>query len=115
MNIAGDYLSPFVPAPAFAGVNSSGDPDSEDWIPAISAFTRVHSPSKTGVNALEDALCAGMNGRQTRSRCAPSPHRGEGWGEGGRDLSRDFNPSPHPSPSRSRIYPTSAASNAELG
>jgi hypothetical protein len=25
-----------------------------------SAFTRVHSPSKTGVNALMDALCAGM-------------------------------------------------------
>ena len=25
----------------------------------VSAFTRVHSPSKTGVNALNDALCAG--------------------------------------------------------
>jgi hypothetical protein len=33
--------------------------------PALSAFTRVHSPSKTGVNALNDALW-----------------RGEGWGEG---------------------------------
>src|SRR5262249_23190898 len=33
------------------------------WIPSTSAFTRVHSPSKTGVNALNDALCAGMNGR----------------------------------------------------
>src|SRR6516165_3179785 len=29
------------------------------WVPSISAFTRVHSPSKTGVNALNDALCAG--------------------------------------------------------
>src|SRR5215471_2681750 len=27
--------------------------------PRISAVTRVHSPSKTGVNALNDALCAG--------------------------------------------------------
>src|SRR5262249_58134361 len=26
----------------------------------ISAFTRVHSPSKTGVNALHDALCPAM-------------------------------------------------------
>src|SRR5262249_34761991 len=26
----------------------------------ISAFTRVHSPSKTGVNALNDALCPAM-------------------------------------------------------
>ena len=34
----------------------------KDWIPSTSAFTRVHSPSKTGVNALNDALCAGMNG-----------------------------------------------------
>src|SRR5262249_44113656 len=25
-----------------------------------SAFTRVHSPSKTGVNALKDALCPAM-------------------------------------------------------
>ena len=29
------------------------------WVPGISAFTRVHSPSKTGVNALKDTLCAG--------------------------------------------------------
>jgi len=26
------------------------------------AFTSVHSSSKTGVNALNDALCAGMSG-----------------------------------------------------
>jgi hypothetical protein len=26
------------------------------------AFTRVHSPSKTGVNALNDTPCAGMSG-----------------------------------------------------
>jgi hypothetical protein len=26
----------------------------------VSAFTRVHSPSKTGVNALKDALCPRM-------------------------------------------------------
>jgi hypothetical protein len=38
------------------------------WIPAISAFTRVHSPSKTGVNALNDALCAGMNGVCCKNR-----------------------------------------------
>src|SRR6516162_3586842 len=38
------------------------------WIPAISASTRVHSPSKTGVNALNDALCAGMSGRGGRVR-----------------------------------------------
>src|SRR5262245_49306292 len=35
---------------------------------------------------------------QPQARCAPSPHRGEGWGEGGSDSSRDHNPSPHPSP-----------------
>jgi putative tryptophan/tyrosine transport system substrate-binding protein len=29
---------------------------------SMSAFTRVHSPSKTGVNALNDARCAGMSG-----------------------------------------------------
>src|SRR5262249_6109201 len=33
--------------------------DSGIWVPSTSAFTRVHSPSKTGVNALQDALCAG--------------------------------------------------------
>jgi hypothetical protein len=32
----------------------------EDGLPGISAFTRVQSPSKTGVNALEDALCPAM-------------------------------------------------------
>jgi len=32
----------------------------------ISAFTRVHSPSKTGVNALNDALYAGTTGRRPR-------------------------------------------------
>jgi len=30
-----------------------------------SAFTRVHSPSKTGVDALSDALCAGMTSRES--------------------------------------------------
>src|SRR5262249_51482951 len=30
-----------------------------DPLPAISALTRVHSPSKTGVNALKDALWRG--------------------------------------------------------
>src|SRR5690348_8994137 len=38
------------------------------WIPAIRAFTRVHSPSKTGVNALNDALCAGT----TTERSVPA-------------------------------------------
>src|SRR5262249_45629491 len=33
-----------------------------------------------------------------RFRCAPSPRRGEGWGEAVTHLSRDRNPSPHPSP-----------------
>src|SRR6516225_2304264 len=33
------------------------------WVPSTSAFTRVHSPSKTGVNALNDALCAGTTPR----------------------------------------------------
>src|SRR5499433_422097 len=37
-------------------------PSARPWIPSISAFTRVHSPSETGVNALNAALCAGMNG-----------------------------------------------------
>src|SRR5262249_35054127 len=36
--------------------------DRGPWVRAISAFTRVHSPSKTGVNALIDALCAGTSG-----------------------------------------------------
>src|SRR5262245_13513545 len=31
--------------------------------PSISAFTRVHSPSKTGVNAQNDALCAGTTAK----------------------------------------------------
>jgi hypothetical protein len=35
----------------------------------ISAFTRVHSPSKTGVNALNDALLPAHDG----SRAAPCP------------------------------------------
>src|SRR5262249_33205211 len=48
---------PFVPAKA--GTQSSG---LWSWIPSTSAFTRVHSPSKMGVNALNDALCAGMSG-----------------------------------------------------
>jgi len=34
----------------------------------VSAFTRVHSPSKTGVNALEDALCR-------RPGTSPPPRR----------------------------------------
>ena len=34
----------------------------------ISAFTRVHSPSKTGVNALSDALCAGMTVQEATPR-----------------------------------------------
>jgi hypothetical protein len=34
----------------------------------ISAFTRVHSPSKTGVNALNDALCPGMTSQRLRPR-----------------------------------------------
>src|SRR5258708_17515361 len=37
---------------------------SQIWIPSVSAFKRVHSPSKTGVNALNDALCAGMSGKE---------------------------------------------------
>jgi hypothetical protein len=42
--------------------------DRGPWIPSISASTRVHSPSKTGVNAaLNDALCAGMNGIERRA------------------------------------------------
>src|SRR5262249_52202166 len=41
------------------------------WVPSISAFTRVHSPSKTGVNALNDALCAGTTSVYVmRSRAA---------------------------------------------
>src|SRR6516165_2066559 len=35
--------------------------------PALSAFTRVHSPSKTGVNALRDALWRG-EGAEPRKR-----------------------------------------------
>src|SRR5260221_1264080 len=37
---------------------------SQIWIPSVSAFKRVHSPSKTLVNALNDALCAGMSGKE---------------------------------------------------
>src|ERR1700730_7196970 len=33
------------------------------WVPSTSAFTRVHSPLKTGVNTLDDALCAGTTRR----------------------------------------------------
>src|SRR5258707_15057150 len=35
-----------------------------------SAFTRVHSPLKTGVNALNGALCAGMSGGAALDRCS---------------------------------------------
>src|SRR5262249_61257955 len=45
----------FTPAQARAPI----PPFKKRGLPAISAFTRVHSPSKTGVNALKDALCAG--------------------------------------------------------
>src|SRR5262249_27387642 len=37
------------------------------------AFTRVHSPSKTGANALEKALCARMNGRMRGKLIALAP------------------------------------------
>src|SRR6476469_722293 len=35
--------------------------------PGVSAFTRVRSPSKTGVNALTDALCAGVTSQTIRA------------------------------------------------
>src|SRR5262249_1243618 len=58
-------------------------PSAWPWIPAISAFTRVHSPSKTGVNALNDALCAGMSGvllqhKDLRPWCVPAKLRPSG-------------------------------------
>src|SRR5262245_25863549 len=58
-------------------------PSARPWIPAISAFTRVHSPSKTGVNALNDALCAGMSGvllqhTDLRPWCVPANLRPSG-------------------------------------
>jgi hypothetical protein len=37
------------------------------WIPAISALTRVHSPSKTGANALNDAQRSSLVGCATLS------------------------------------------------
>src|SRR5215813_15158904 len=43
----------------------------------ISAFTRVHSPSKTGVNALNDALCPAMTAEQGRA-LVPLPLVGRG-------------------------------------
>ena len=50
---------------------------------ALSAFTRVHSPSKTGVNALKDALWRRGGGRAvtydsrlTRTTPSPSPQGG---------------------------------------
>src|SRR6266511_1585303 len=42
-----------------------------------------------------------------RTRWAPSPRRGEGWGEGVRNPSRDRNPSPHPSPNARGSRPRS--------
>jgi uncharacterized membrane protein len=56
-------------------------------------FTRVHSPSKTGVNSLNDALCAGMSdacqGQDTTalwnihvSDWVVSPHTRRGVGRG---------------------------------
>jgi hypothetical protein len=49
-----------------------------------SAFTRVHSPSKTGVNALNDALCVaaatvrtGMSGGLAHTRSRRLGHRGQ--------------------------------------
>ena len=58
------------------------------WIPGVSAFTRVHSPYLkgvyarlrglwTGVNALNDALCAGMSGKEAMT-FRSSPRRAPG-------------------------------------
>src|SRR6266436_9329973 len=55
-------------------VNNSGKAGHRAWLTPDArqnAFTRVHSPSKTGVNALNDALCAGMSGKKN------SPGRGD--------------------------------------
>jgi hypothetical protein len=53
---------------------------------AFSAFTRVHSPSKTGVNALEDALWRGVSKYELagasaahRPSCPPSPVAPRAW------------------------------------
>ena len=61
------YSYPFVPAKA--GTQITNSEHTRLWIPSMSAFTRVHSPSKTGVNALNDALCPAMTlGRHLQIR-----------------------------------------------
>src|SRR6516165_6570953 len=68
------------------GSSSDSTAPGSAWIPSRSEFTRVHGPYLkgvyarlrglwTGVNALNDALCAGMSGFQPGS-----------WGEHGRCL-----------------------------
>src|SRR5262249_53032747 len=67
-------LAPLVPARGTRATLASRGPSSS-WIPSISAFTRVHSPPKTGVNALNDALCVGMSVSNARG-CGRSPVSG---------------------------------------
>ena len=44
--------------------------------PALSAFTRVHSPSKTGVNALRDALWRGEGAEPRSGEAGEGQERG---------------------------------------
>src|SRR6266567_1755714 len=68
----------------------------------ISAFTRVHSPSKTGVNALKDTLWRGEGGPSLKRVYARLPTRyGDGWVRGGRaprniPVTRGLDPRVHP-------------------
>src|SRR5262249_13573127 len=43
-----------------------------------------HEPRRPGLCGVSPARPAAERRSKPRARCAPSPHRGEGWGEGGR-------------------------------
>jgi hypothetical protein len=60
--VIGRVIFPNVRSVAVEASPPAGVPSPLVTRPAISAFARVHSPSKTGVNALKDALWRGEGG-----------------------------------------------------
>src|SRR5262249_54458317 len=82
------------------------------WVPNISAFTRVHSPSKTRVNALNDTVWAGRKVLTTRScrlGCISAP---VARGRSGAPPSPRGGSSPPAAPSRTRAPRSGARARA---
>src|SRR5262249_57739314 len=72
---SGDSIRPARPREGRPATGASRGPRCGDPDPGF-PFYAVHSPSKTGVNALNDALCAGMSGR---NGSAPRAYRTQRW------------------------------------